>query len=79
MTEDPEAILAKIRARGALKHCPDCGETDFEYVGRSTGAALGMDLSDLRPSQILMNTISYKTHIVCCKKCYRLIGFMDKD
>jgi hypothetical protein len=79
MSETPEAILAKIRGRGALKHCPDCEGTDFEYVGRSTGAALGFDESELLPSELLMNTTTYKLHIFCCNQCYRIMGFRDKE
>lgn len=78
MTEEEERILEKIRARGALKECTECGGRQFEYVGRSTGAAIFLNPDETDPSQLLPNTRSYKTHIIACTTCYRILGFIDK-
>lgn len=79
MTEEHRGILEKIRSNGALKHCTECGGTDFEYVGRSTGAAMIYTPDDLKPDELLLNTRSYKMHVVSCLGCDRVSGFMDRD
>lgn len=79
MNDEHQAILDKIRSRGALKQCTECGGTDFEYIGHSTGAAMYLSPDSLTPGELLPNTRSYKSHIFSCKTCYRLLGFIDRE
>lgn len=74
---DQDIILAKIRSRGALKQCTECGGNSFEVVGHSTGAAMFLNPDHLKPGDLLPNTRSYKLYIIACKTCRRVLGFMD--
>ena len=73
------AVLRKLRTKGALVSCNECGGNEFNYVGHSTDAVIILAPDPLKLEELLPMSRSFKVHVVGCTACTVLKTFLDSE